>query len=93
MSAGKQHLIIEIFSEKNSPLNEKTKNFKEVFYMNLNEFYYEIGLTSTKIGDELGWSINSSGPIKLSFSSQLAADDTPCLVVDYETLPKYDFTK
>ncbi len=28
-------MIIEIFSEKNSPLNEKTKNFKEVFYMNL----------------------------------------------------------
>lgn len=73
--------------------NEINRRLYNELYITLNEFYYEIGLTSTKIGDELGWSINSSGPIKLSFSSQLAADDTPCLVVDYETLPKYDFTK
>lgn len=55
----------------------------------LNDFYYEIGLEGISIGEELGWNINEL--IDLSFSSQLATDGTPCLVIDYLVPPKYGY--
>lgn len=58
--------------------------------VSLNDFYYEIGLDSVKLGDELGWNVDS-GYIDLSFSSQLASDGTPCLVIDYSVAPRYDY--
>lgn len=61
-------------------------------YVSLNDFYYKIGLDNTKIGDDLGWNIEN-GLIELHFSSQLAADGTPCLVMDYQVAPKYDYNK
>ena len=63
-------------------------------YVSLNEFYYEIGLPPTKIGDDLGWNLYDGGSsmVELYFSSQLTADDTPCLVIDYNIAPKYDYT-
>ena len=61
-------------------------------YISLNEFYYEIGLPRTKMGDELGWNIDS-GLIRFEFSSQLADDETPCLVIDYHIAPRYEFEK
>ncbi len=62
-------------------------------YVSLNEFYYEIGLPPTKIGDDLGWNLydGGCGMIELYFSSHLTADDTPCLVIDYNIAPKYDY--
>ena len=66
-------------------------------YISLNEFYYELGLEGIAIGDDLGWNV-SRGYIKLDFSSQLAhegvpgvAEGTPCLVIDYELAPRYDY--
>lgn len=61
-------------------------------YISLNDFYYEIALPETKLGDELGWHIDN-GLVDLRFSSQLAEDGTPCLVIDYQIAPKYDYTK
>ena len=70
--------------------NELNKRLISEMYISLNEFYYEIGLRSTDIGDDLGWNL-SSGFINLEFSSQLAEDETPCLVIGYRVAPKYDF--
>lgn len=61
-------------------------------YVSLNDFYDEIGLPSTKIGDDIGWNVNRK-MIELSFSSQLATDGTPCLVVDYMEMPIYEYDK
>lgn len=52
---------------------------------------YEIALPETKLGDELGWHVDN-GLVDLRFSSQLAEDGTPCLVIDYQIAPKYDYT-
>ena len=41
------------------------------------------------LGDDLGWNIDN-GYIDLRFSSQLATDGTPCLVIDYGYGPRYD---
>lgn len=56
----------------------------------LNDFYYEIGLDETKVGSTLGWD-NRKGLVSLQLSSQLASDDTPCVVVDFSVAPTYDF--
>jgi len=47
-------------------------------------------LRATAIGDDLGWNIDD-GLIDLEFSSQLAEDETPCLVIGYRVAPRYDF--
>ena len=60
-------------------------------YVSLNDFYDEIGLSPTKIGDDLGWNLDD-GEIDVDFSSQLAEDGTPCLVIRYTVAPKYDFS-
>lgn len=63
---------------------------RDEMYISLNDFYYEIGLDDIKLGDELGWNVDD-GYVDLSFSSQLAVDETPCLVIDYTVAPRYDF--
>ena len=69
---------------------ELNRQMRDEMYVSLNDFYYEVGLDNIKIGDELGWNIDN-GYINLSFSSQLAGDGTPCLVIDYSIAPRYDF--
>lgn len=59
-------------------------------YVSLNDFYWEIGLDGTDLGDQMGWNI-SKGYMDLSFSSQLADDGTPCAVIVYGIPPVYDY--
>ena len=70
--------------------NELNRRMRDEMFISLNDFYYEIGLEQVKLGDDLGWNIED-GYIDLYFSSQLATDGTPCLVVDYGYGPRYDF--
>lgn len=80
---------IDLIKKAEAKLNTR---IRDEMYISLNDFYYEIGLTSVRLGDELGWNIND-GYIELSFSSQLAEDGRPCLVVDYLVAPRYDYSK
>lgn len=61
-------------------------------YISLTEYYLEIGLQPTKVSDELGWNLNHEGIIELDFSSHIADDGTPCVVVDYLVAPRYDYS-
>lgn len=70
--------------------NELNRQLRDEMYISLNEFYYQIGLDPIGIGDNLGWNIDT-GYIDLQFSSQLAEDGTPCLVIGYLVEPRYDF--
>ena len=74
----------------NSPYQPFSSYAMDEMYISLNEFYWEIGLDSTEIGDELGWNIDN-GLIELTFSSQLSRDGVPCLVVNYRIAPKYGY--
>lgn len=60
-------------------------------YVSLNEFYDELGLDHTSVGDDLGWSVDRL--IDISFSSQLNDNGEPSVVLDYLVAPKYDFYK
>ena len=62
-------------------------------YVSLNDLYEELGMECTKIGDDLGWNIFGDGLLDISFSSQLADDGTPCLVMDYSVAPRYNYYK
>ena len=61
-------------------------------YVSLNEFYTEIGLEPTKIGYDLGWNIDD-GEIDIETSAQLSPDGTPCLVIEYNVAPQYNFSR
>lgn len=71
-------------------VNELNRRMRDEMYISLNDFYYEIGLPANGSGDELGWNIDK-GYIEPDFSSQLAEDGTPCLVISYLVAPRYDY--
>lgn len=62
-------------------------------YVALNELYSELGLEHVSIGWNIGWNISSDGLIEINYSSAIAKDGRPCLVLNYEVEPKYDFNK
>lgn len=76
--------------ELKKSVNRLNHNLMSEMYISLNEFYYAIGIGGIGIGDDLGWNIDN-GLIELSYSSQLAEDDTPCLVINYNVAPRYDY--
>ena len=72
--------------------NELNKRMLNEMYISLNEFYNEIGLQCTSLGNELGWNIDD-GLMDLHFSSQIADNGEPCIVVDYHIEPRYGFER
>lgn len=73
-------------------VNELNRQMITQNYVSLNEFYYAIGLDGIKNGSLLGWNV-SDGFIELHCSTCLAENDEPCIVIDFETAPYYDFDK
>lgn len=55
-------------------------------WLNINEFYWEIGLEPIEMGDEMGW-IAERNLLELKFTSKTAKDNEPCLVVEYRVIP------
>lgn len=72
--------------------NELNRRMLFENYVSVNDFYDEIGLEHTKLGDELGWRVDR-GYIDLDLRSGLSPNDEPCLVIDYVVEPKYDYYK
>ena len=60
-------------------------------YASLNDFYDEIDLPRTSMGDDLGWNIEHN--IEIHFSSQLNDNGEPSLVLDFTVAPQYDYYK
>lgn len=94
-------LCLEVVSGRyfNSDIDRIKKAVNEVNrvmllegYISLNEFYYEIGLPGTTIGDTIGWKVDD-GFVEVYFSSQLTEDGTPCIVINYERAPNYNFNR
>lgn len=72
-------------------INEINRQMLLHDYVSLNEFYDELGLDHTPMGDDLGWRIDR-GFIEPRFSSHLADDGTPCVVLNYEVAPQHDYS-
>lgn len=60
-------------------------------YASINDFYNELGLPHTDIGDMLGW--NADHLIYIDIDSHVTAEGEPCIVVGHHTGPKYDYYK
>lgn len=73
-------------------VNELNRRMTYDVYVSLSEFYDELDLDHTLLSDDLGWSIDD-GLIDVSFSSQIADDGTPCIVINYAVAPRYNYSK
>ncbi len=73
-------------------VNEINRRLLNDMYISLNELYDEIGLDHISIGEDLGWNMDA-GLIDIEWSSQIADDGTPCIVMNYGHAPKYGYYK
>ncbi len=74
-------------------VNDLNRRMLSENYVMLNEYYDALGMPALyPQGDELGWNIDK-GYIELNFSSQLAVDETPCLVVEFDPAPYYGYSR
>ena len=73
-------------------VNELNRRMILDMYVSVNEFYDELGLDHTSIGDDLGWNIDH-GFIDIHFGSAISDDGTPCIVLDYQVAPRWDYSK
>lgn len=81
---------IEAIKRVENELNKQL--IHDIFgYISLNDFYDELGLDRTIIGNDLGW--NTDQLIDVSFSSQLNDNGEPSVVLDFLSTPKYGYDK
>lgn len=73
--------------------NELNRELQTDDYVSLNSYYDMINLPQTKLGDELGWSIDAGGAVNLEIFAKIAEDGQPCLVIEYSSLPQYEYWK
>lgn len=57
-------------------------------FISLNDFYDEIGLSHVDLGEDVGWDI-MKGALDITFSAQLTENDEPCIVLNYDVVPRY----
>lgn len=70
--------------------NEINRKLNLFWYVSLNEFYSEIGLKGTELGEQLGWNADR-GLVQLELSSHVTDNGEPALVINYNIMPVYDF--
>ncbi|MGN1097961.1 MAG: DUF6353 family protein [Clostridia bacterium] len=73
-------------------VNNLNKQMINELYVSLNDFYREIGIGGIGIGEDVGWNINR-GLIELYFSAQLNEEQEPCVVLEFECQPFYEFQR
>lgn len=73
-------------------VNELNRRLLIEDYISLNDFYYELGLEPTDIGETVGWR-SDKGLIELSFHAIMDKKEKPCLAFEYNIMPYYDYDK
>lgn len=73
-------------------VNKLNRDMTLDYYVSLEDFYNEIGLKPTKNSSSLGWNLDD-GLIEINISTCLTDDDQPCIVLDYNIAPRYEFDK
>lgn len=71
-------------------VNDLNERLMSEMYIELNEFYRGIGLATCKLGEDLGWNIDK-GTINIKYTSILTENNTPCLVLEYDTDVRTDY--
>lgn len=73
----------------NRSINELNRRMLLDGRINLNDFYEEIGLSTTKLGDETGWNIEG-GFIDLHVTADIVEGE-PCLIIDFINPPSFTY--
>lgn len=73
--------------------NELNLLLRDENFVSVNTLYDLLDIEHTKLSDELGWNIEKDGYLELEVSAQVADDGRPCLVIDYSSMPTYDYWK
>jgi hypothetical protein len=76
-----------------SAINRMSRQLQTDMYISLNEFWDEIGIPRTPMGNDLGWNVDDCqrGMLPISLTAVLTPDDQPCLCVDYDIFLRNDF--
>ena len=77
----------EFIKKVEAQLNKKIFTLN---YQSLNDFYYELGLETIDLGDDIGWNVMDSF-LDLDFSSRVTDNDQPCLVLMYDVYARHDY--
>ena len=73
-------------------VNSLNERLLTEMFIPLNDFYYELGIKKVKLGEELGWNIDS-GLIEMRYSSHLDEFNRPMLDIDYTVEPRFDYRR
>lgn len=57
-------------------------------YLPLNFLYSELGLAPIKGGEDIGWTFDG-GMLEVLFTSKIADNDVPCIVMNYKVGPEF----
>ena len=73
-----------------SVFNNTNRDLMNETFISLNQFYSDLGLEGTTMGEEVGWHMDD-GLLEPDFSSHLTTNGKPCLSIDYSRLPRYSY--
>lgn len=62
-------------------------------YISLSEFYDEIGLSHTRVSDDIGWNIGKDGQFNIDLPPATTDTGEPCLVLEYMVEPRRGYTE
>lgn len=72
-----------------SSINQFNRRLLDEMRLSLNEWYIEVGLTPTTIGDNLYWDVNNEGFLEIDFIAHLhEVTQEPCIYLSYDVMPK-----
>lgn len=74
---------------------ENSVNYQLFHYQicSLSHFYEELGLRQTDLSDGIGWNMSTSDDkqLELKLSTTMTDDEKPCIVISFNSLPKYNY--
>ena len=62
-------------------------------YISPTELYDENGLSHTSTSDDIGWNLYKDGQLRMDFHPTVAEDGKPCLMLDYNVSPRYNYAR
>lgn len=71
--------------------NDINRTILNDMYVSLNDFYHLLGLSSTTMGEEVGWT--SAMTLEIVFTGALSEDGKPVLSIGYQAMPIPNYWK
>lgn len=72
-------------------VNDVNEQRHNEMYASLNDFYRRIGLSSSSVGEEMGWTLDEK--LEVRYSSQLTPEGKACVTLEYVKMPIRDYNK